>query len=47
MYIHGRDRHYRPIIVFNAYMIDPKKVTLALRTLTDCIILHFSTRQMI
>jgi len=25
MYIHGRDRMYRPIVVFNAYMIDPKK----------------------
>lgn len=26
MYVHGRDRYYRPIIVFNAYMLDPKKV---------------------
>jgi hypothetical protein len=26
MYVHGRDHRYRPIVVFNAYLVNPKKM---------------------
>lgn len=28
LYIHGRDKQFRPIIILNAYMIDLKKVLI-------------------
>lgn len=28
MYMHGRDKEYRPIIILNAHMIDLKKHTI-------------------